>query len=105
MTGIEIQAMEHLTRLSAGIGPRPGGSPGNQAAAGYIQAAMTACGLVTARQEYPVPDWELVETRLELDGKPLKAAANPFSPACDLTAPIQAAGTIAELQAARLDGC
>ncbi len=93
----------HLERL-LGFGPRPIGSPGHCAAAGYIADTFRALGYGVERQAWPFPAWQAGDTRLELDGQALPAAANGFSPSCDVAAPLVAAGTLAELKAADLAG-
>ncbi|MFQ5793230.1 MAG: hypothetical protein ACE5JI_22390 [Acidobacteriota bacterium] len=84
---VEAAAMKHLERLCGEIGPRPVGSKENLAAAEYIQSVFEASGLAVEVQEFPCPVWEGKETRLELGGDRLVAAANAFSPPCDVTAP------------------
>jgi aminopeptidase YwaD len=94
----------HLQRLCVQIGARPGGSPANQAAAEYIRDVYLSCGLEGEMEEFPCPAWQDRGTSLTVNGAPLEAVANSFSPPCDVTAPVVAAGTIAELQAADLNG-
>lgn len=94
----------HLHRLAADIGPRPAGSAGNRAAAEYIRSVFESCGLPVELQEIPCPAWEEGQTLLEVDGQRLDAVANAFSPACNVSAPAVAVGTIAQLQAAVLKG-
>ena len=101
---IETELARHLQRLCVDIGRRPSGSPGNHAAAEYIGRVLRAAGLEVKEQRYECPAWEHEETRLEVNGAPIKANANAFSPACDVTAPTVAVGTVAELQAADLGG-
>jgi aminopeptidase YwaD len=101
---VEAAAMRHLERLCVEIGPRPIGSRRNQAATDYIQNIFEASGLGVELQEFPCPAWEAKETRLELDGDRLDAAANVFSPPCDVVAPAKTVGTMAELEAAELAG-
>jgi len=101
---VEATAMKHLEHLCVEIGPRPVGSKGNQAAADHIRSVFEATGLEVEMQEFPCPAWEEKDTRLELDGRRLDAAANAFSPPCDVTAPAVALGTEAELEAAELAG-
>jgi Iap family predicted aminopeptidase len=96
--------MKHLEHLCIEIGPRPVGSGGNQAAADYIRNVFEASGLEVDAQAFPCPAWEEEETRLELDGGRLDAAANAFSPPCDVTASAVVVGTEAELEAAELAG-
>ena len=105
MENVETEAMRHLEHLGAKIGPRPIGSKGNQAAANYIQSAFEASDLEVKVQEFPCPAWEHRDTCLELDGERLVAAANAFSPPCDVVAPAVTIGTVTELEAADLTGC
>jgi aminopeptidase YwaD len=101
---VETAAMKHLEHLCVEIGPRPVGSKGNQAAAYYIQSVFEASGLEVEIQEFACPTWEEEETRLELNGHRLDAAANVFSPPCDVTAPAVIISTITELEMAKLAG-
>ena len=94
----------HLNRLCVQIGARPGGSPANQAAAEYVRDVFLSCGMTTEMEEFPCPAWQDRGTNLTVNGVPLSAVANSFSPPCDVTAPALAVGTVAELQAADLDG-
>jgi aminopeptidase YwaD len=102
--GMESRVMQHLRHLCVEIGPRPVGSAANHAAAGYVEAAFRAAGLEVERQEFACPDWVEGDTLLELGGRRLVAAANAFSPPCDVAAPAVAVATLAELQAADLGG-
>jgi aminopeptidase YwaD len=104
MHHVETAAMKHLEHLCIEIGPRPVGSGGNQAAADYIRGVFEASGLEVEAQQFPCPAWEEEETRLELNGRRLDAAANVFSPPCDVTAPGVIIGTMTELEMARLAG-
>jgi aminopeptidase YwaD len=55
-------------------------------------------------QRFECPAWQDDGTSLVLDGEQLEAAANAFSPPCDVSAPAVATGTLAELEAADLAG-
>jgi aminopeptidase YwaD len=101
---MESRVMQHLRHLCVEIGPRPVGSAANHAAADYVEDVFRAAGLEVERQAFPCPDWVEEETLLELDGQQLEAAANAFSPSCDVVAPAVAVGTLAELEAADLAG-
>lgn len=96
--------MQHLEHLCAEIGPRPVGSAANHAAADHIEAVFRAAGLEVERQDFPCPDWIEEDTLLQMDGQRLEAAANAFSPPCDVAAPAVAVGTLTELEAADLAG-
>jgi aminopeptidase YwaD len=56
------------------------------------------------RQDFACPAWEHVATRLEIDGQVVDAAANAYSPPCDVRAPTVPLGTLADLEAADLEG-
>jgi aminopeptidase YwaD len=101
---LEAELMRHLEYLCVDIGPRPVGSPGNNAAGEYVQDIFTAAGLDVEEERFECPAWEDRETHLELDGAALEAGANAFSPPCDVAAPTVAIGTVAELEAADLKG-
>jgi aminopeptidase YwaD len=101
---LETELSRHLNRLCVEIGPRPIGSPGDHAAADYIQGVLLASGLDAEVQGFECPAWEHQGTDLTLDGERVEAAANAFSPACDVSAPCVAVGTVAELEAADLEG-
>ncbi len=96
--------LTHVHRLSTAIGPRPQGSPANQAAADYIQAVFQAAGLEVEEQPYACTAWEHFETRLTLAGRPLEAAANVFSLPCDLTGLCVPVCSLAELEQAEITG-
>lgn len=95
---------EHLRRLCMEIGPRPIGSRGDHAAAGYIRSVFEEVGLEVEEQTFECPDWEAEETLLEMAGRRLPAAANTFSPPGDVEAPTVAACSLGELAAADLEG-
>jgi Iap family predicted aminopeptidase len=104
MDGLENKAMQHLKQLCVDIGPRPSGSAGNHAAATYIRDVFQSAGLEVEEQRYDCPAWEHEETYLAVYGQPLAAAANAFSPSCDVVAPVVTVGTVAELEGAELTG-
>ncbi len=80
------------------------GSAANRAAAAYIGQTFSEMGLEVEQQTYPCTDWVQNCTRLERDGLDLPATANAFSLACDVTAPIVPAGSIADLERLCQDG-
>ena len=89
--------LNHLKTL-VGFGPRPIGSPANQAASDYIRETFRAVGLKVEEQPYTCTAWEHTSTLLEKDGVQLAATANAFSQPCDVIAPIVSAGSIPELE-------
>ena len=103
-TTLESEVVHHLNTLSAEIGPRPLGSQANHAAAEYITSVFDAAGLNVEELRFECPDWSHQQTVLEVGGERFTAAANMFSPSCDVTAAIVPVCTIAELEAAGLQG-
>lgn len=104
MKTIADGALEHVNHLAVRIGSRLIGSSGNHAAAEYITECLNQSGLSVERQECPCPDWVEVDTSLHLDGEPLDASANTFSPSCNISAQIIPVCTLAELEAASIQG-
>jgi aminopeptidase YwaD len=94
----------HLFHLAVEIGPRPGGSPGNHAAANYIENIFRSCGLAVERQRFSCTGWEAQEGYLQVNEEWVQCAANVFSPPCDVTGPVVAVSTLAELETADLRG-
>lgn len=104
MKTITDGTLEHVKHLAVHIGSRLIGSTGNLAAADYIREVFKQTGLSLEKQEFSCPDWIEEHTSLELNGEPLEASANTFSPACDISAAITPVGTLAELESALIPG-
>jgi aminopeptidase YwaD len=96
--------LEHVKHLAVHIGSRPIGSPANLAAAAYISQVFEQSGLSLEKQEISCPDWVEEYTSLELNGEPLEASANTFSPSCDISAATIPVCTPAELESAEISG-
>ena len=96
--------LEHVKHLAVQIGSRPIGSTANLAAADYISEVFRQSALSLEKQEIPCPDWIEEHTSLELNGDPLEASANTFSPACNISAATTPVGTPAELELALITG-
>lgn len=94
----------HLQALAVAIGSRPTGSEANRQAEDYIAGAMAAAGCAVARQPFTCLDWEPRGLEFRLGEETLPAAINPFSPSCQVVAPLVGAGNLAELAAADLAG-
>jgi aminopeptidase YwaD len=100
----EATAIGHLEHLAVEIGSRPLGSKRNQTATEFISSSFKMIGLETEIEQFACPLWENSETRFEIGGKRYVAAANTFSPACDVAARGIALGTVVELEQAELAG-
>ena len=104
MKTIPDQALSHVKHLSVDIGCRPIGSVANWAAADYISNVFTESGLAVERQEIPCPDWTADQASLMLNGNVLEAAANTFSPSCDISSATIPVCTLAQLESADIAG-
>jgi aminopeptidase YwaD len=105
MIPLDSEIGKHLDILVNNIGARPSGSAANHAAADYIQHIFKTAGLAVEEQRFDCMAWTEDETHLTLNGQALAAAANAYSPACDVTAPLVGASSMAELEDADLSGC
>ncbi|NMB77887.1 MAG: M20/M25/M40 family metallo-hydrolase [Methanomicrobiales archaeon] len=96
---------EHLVTLASSIGERPTGTAMNREAARYISTTLAGLGYAVELQEFPIGEWTPAGVRLSGSGRDYSAAANPYSPACAVTAPLVTAGSMAELEQADFCGC
>ena len=101
---LNTSVMRHLEVLCGQIGARPGGTPANRAAAEYIAGEMRRLGMAVELQLLACPNWRCQSESLTLEGEPLEVLANPFSPSCDVRAPLVPVCTLAELEHADLGG-
>ncbi|MBX3059130.1 MAG: M28 family peptidase [Anaerolineae bacterium] len=101
---LKTDLMRHLQHMAGEIGPRYGGSPGNQAAAAYIEQVFRRAGLDVEVQDFAMPAWVDNSAELWLDGERLTAVPNTFSPPCEVTATAVPACTLAELERVNITG-
>ena len=94
----------HLDYLVNRIGPRPAASPAHHQAEAYIRNVFLENHLAVEEVRLDFPNWSLQGATLTVNGAPLDVDVNPFSPACDVAAPLVALSTLPELEAAELRG-
>ena len=94
----------HLHALAQWPAGRPVGSPANHATENYLAGALEAAGYAVERQSFDCIDWQVDGVELWAGDGPLPAAANPYSPATDVTARLAAVATLDELDQADLAG-
>jgi aminopeptidase YwaD len=94
----------HLAELTGSRAGRPVGSAANHAAESYIAAVLAEAGYEVERQSFDCINWQLEDVGLWIGDQALPVIANPYSPPCDVTAPVVAAGSLAELEAAEMGG-
>ena len=103
MTENTIQT--HLDHLVSQIGSRFIGSPGNIAAANYIENVFTQSNWIVQRQTFACPSWTTTHTSLKVGAQPTKAITNTYSPSCQITAPIKVVRSLEALQSLNNDPC
>jgi len=101
---ITARIEEHLAALVRWPGGRPVGSAANRAAESHIAAALRATGYEVEQQGFDCVEWQLDGVDLWVGDGPLPVVANPYSPAADVTAPLVAVDSLAQLEAAPLAG-
>lgn len=94
----------HLAALARWPDGRPVGSAANRTAEEYIAGVLRDAGYEVERQRFDCVDWRLASVELWLGDRPLAVRANPFSPPCDVSAPLFPISSLAELERAALDG-
>ncbi len=99
MNTLQDQVMKHVNFLSEEIGCRPVGSEGNKAASDYIEKVFREAKLEVEIQEFDVPQWEVTEAFLVLNGEQLDVKSNSFSAPCELSGEMIPFCTIEELEA------
>jgi len=88
----------HLDKLCA-IGNRFIGSPGNAAAARYIEQCFQDASLDTQRLTFACQSWHDLGGALRIGDQLIPILLNTYSPACDVIAPLVSARSLAELAA------
>lgn len=104
MPAEETRVMSYIKKICVEIGPRLIGSPANQAAADFMRETFRAAGLGVEEQPYACTAWEHTATLLKVGGVAIPAIANAFSLPCEVTAPLVALGSEAELEKANIAG-
>jgi aminopeptidase YwaD len=104
MTQLRATIQGHLEMLSNTIGPRPSASAGCHAAADYVSRQMQHLGLEVETQFFDCPAWQCDAAQLWAGDRSLAVLPNPYSPSCDVQAPLVPVATLAELKSASLSG-
>ncbi len=104
LQSVTRRAQQYMHHLCNELGARPSASPSHYAASEYIENHFQSCGFKVESQEWDSPDWRELETILHVNGEIHPAAANAFSPCCNVVAPLKVARTMAELEKAEITG-
>lgn len=102
MSELQTRAMTHLDYLCNTIGERVAGSPAHKRAEAYIRDVFQRHELHIEDVNCDFPDWTLNNAQLTVNGQAFVIDVNPFSPACEVNAPIVAVSTLPELEEANI---
>ncbi len=91
------RANHYLNELCVMIPTRQVGSRGNQQAADYVARILAECDFSVETPSFDCFDWYDGAVTLTVDGQPIEAFASPYSPGCQVSAPLVTASTVKEL--------
>ncbi len=94
----------YLDKLCVKIGPRPTGSENNKNAQAYLAKMLQGTDFELELQTFDCLDWEDSGAEILLGNQKFEVMVNPFSPACEITAPYVVLKTLAQLAEGNLDG-
>ena len=79
---------KHINVLCRKIGSRMIGTPGDEKSAAYVEAHFLRLGLKVISHVMPCTGWDLLSTKLRVDGRTFAAIGNMYSPAGKVRAPL-----------------
>lgn len=97
-------ANRFLHRLCVEIPTRRVGSDGNREATDFFNETISNFGFNSECLEFDCIDWEHGDVSLTVEGSSFKASASPYSLGCHLHGQLEAASSLAELDALDLEG-
>ncbi len=83
-----MRAFEACRYLSEEIGPRWIGSEGERRAGDWLEEELGKLGWDVRRLWFDCPAWDYASTSLTVEGEPVDAGAQLFSPGCDVEAQV-----------------
>lgn len=89
----------YLRELCVALPHRHVGSAFNQQATAFFRQRLDEFGFVTECPSFSCIDWRSGPVRLECAGQAFAVQVSPYAPACEVRAPLLAAGTVEELAA------
>lgn len=99
-TTFSEKAGAYLQCLCVEIPSRRVGSPGNRAATEFFSAQVKALGFDTDVLAFNCLDWRQEGAQLMVHGAQVEAFVSPYSPGCQVQAPLVVLSSVAELEAA-----
>ncbi len=98
------RATAHLQHLCVTIPRRPTGSDGNRRATDYVAEQLAAAGFAVETPAFDCLDWHDDGATLVIGDTAVNVQPSPYSPDCEVTAPLVVASTLDELAAADATG-
>ncbi|GAA0339980.1 aminopeptidase YwaD [Bacillus carboniphilus] len=98
MQSLQDRINLHLQKITHEIGSRPVGSKENHQAAEYIEDVFRTAGLEVELQEFEVPNWEVEEAYILMNGDKHEVRVNTFSEPCHAAAEVIPLCTLEELR-------
>jgi aminopeptidase YwaD len=96
---LRLPIQHHLAVLVDEIGARPPGSPANRWATEHAKITLSAAGLTVREDGFTTRWWEPGTGWLEVDGRRIEVAPNPYSPAGDVHGRAVLASRVVALEA------
>jgi aminopeptidase YwaD len=94
----------YLHKLCLDISHRRVGSEGNRAATAFYADTIASFGFAVERSQFDCLDWSHGDARLVADGEAFEAFISPYSPGCEVRAPLVAVSTVDELETVEAKG-
>ena len=101
---LSAKAARYLHTLCVEIPSRRVGSPGNRQATDLFASVMSSFGFEVQSPPFDCMDWHQEGVGLMVGAVPFQAFASPYSLGCRVYAPLVVVSTLAELEAAELEG-
>jgi len=95
---------DYLRRLCIEISDRSVGSEGNREATRFFSRELKSLGWKTETPEFPALDWHDGGSYLRSRDRSFEVQTSPYSPGCDLEAPLLSASSVKELESLHIRG-
>ncbi|HNX97055.1 MAG TPA: Zn-dependent exopeptidase M28, partial [Candidatus Aminicenantes bacterium] len=98
------ESEDYLTELCVRTSNRAVGSEGNRRATEFLAGRLASLGWPVETERFPALDWQEDGADLRCGSEAFAVFPSPYSLGCELTAPLIAAATVAELAALDVRG-
>ena len=101
-SSLKPRAESYLAHLCLEIPSRRVGTAGNQAANAFLAERFASFGFQVVQQPFECIDWTQDGASLSLKGEQFQILVGPFSPGCQVEAPLVVASTVEELESVNI---